>query len=91
MSKNFISKPWGSEELIEVNENYVVKKLFMKKGHQCSLQYHENKHETVYVRDGEIKLTVGDSIDDLDFKVLQKGDFVVLLQKKFEYGKTPTI
>ena len=68
MSKNFISKPWGSEELIEVNENYVVKKLYMKKGHQCSLQYHENKHETVYVLDGEIKLTVGDSIDDLDFK-----------------------
>ena len=59
MSKNFISKPWGSEELIEVNENYVVKKLYMKKGHQCSLQYHENKHETVYVLDGEIKLTVG--------------------------------
>ncbi len=88
MSKNFISKPWGSEELIEVNENYVVKKLFMKKGHQCSLQYHENKHETVYVLDGEIKLTVGDSIDDLDFKVLQKGDFIVLPPKKIHrmYG-----
>ena len=66
----------------------------MKKGHQCSLQYHENKHETVYVLDGEIKLTVGDSIDDLDFKVLQKGDFVVLPPKKFigcTETKTPTI
>ena len=27
-----IDKPWGYEELIELNESYAVKFLFMKKG-----------------------------------------------------------
>ena len=27
----FIEKPWGSEEVIEINEKYMVKKLTMKK------------------------------------------------------------
>ena len=43
---NKIIKPWGSEELLEVNSEYVMKRLYMKKGHQCSLQYHEEKSET---------------------------------------------
>ena len=46
---NVIKKPWGQEELIEINNNYVVKRLTMNKGHQCSLQYHEEKHDTIYV------------------------------------------
>ena len=40
-----IQKPWGQEELIEVNANYMLKKLTMKKGHRCSLQYHNIKKE----------------------------------------------
>lgn len=88
MNNKIIQKPWGSEELIEINDDYVVKKLFMKKGHQCSLQYHEKKHETVYVLDGELKLTLGDNVDSLEFQVLEKGDFVVLPPNKIHrmYG-----
>ena len=81
MDKKII-KPWGSEELIEVNEHYVVKRLFMKKNHQCSLQYHEDKHETVFVISGELKLIIGDSIENLDFLVLKPGNSVVLPPKK---------
>lgn len=51
-----IEKPWGYEELIYVGENYLLKKLFMKKGQRCSLQYHKIKHETVYVLEGKIEL-----------------------------------
>lgn len=40
-----IEKPWGSEEIIEINEIYMFKKLLMKKGHRCSLQYHEHKRK----------------------------------------------
>ena len=32
-----IKKPWGYEEVIEINKKFMFKKLFMKKGHQCSL------------------------------------------------------
>ena len=33
-----IEKPWGKEEVIEINEKYMMKKLTMWKGHRCSLQ-----------------------------------------------------
>ena len=49
-----IEKPWGYEEWLEVNDRYVVKRLFMRRGHQCSLQYHERKKETVVVLDGTL-------------------------------------
>ena len=53
-----INKPWGYELLLEKNKVYVLKKLFMKKGHRCSLQYHNKKIETVYVLSGKILLTL---------------------------------
>ena len=33
-----IEKPWGKEEVIEINDRYMVKKLTMFKGKKCSLQ-----------------------------------------------------
>ena len=30
-----INKPWGKEEVIEMNEKYMVKKLTMWAGHRC--------------------------------------------------------
>ena len=41
-----IIKPWGYEKILELNKKYVLKELFMKKGHRCSLQYHQKKMET---------------------------------------------
>lgn len=73
---NVIKKPWGQEELLEINNNYVVKRLTMNKGHQCSLQYHEEKHETVYVVEGELHVRIGD-----DWKVFPPGEFVALPPK----------
>jgi mannose-6-phosphate isomerase-like protein (cupin superfamily) len=51
-----IEKPWGYEEWLEVNSNYVVKRLFMKKGNSCSLQFHDVKKETIIVIDGILTL-----------------------------------
>ena len=47
-------KPWGSEEILEHNEKYVLKRLTMKAGCRCSLQYHEKKRETIYVLSGNL-------------------------------------
>ena len=44
---NKIIKPWGHEELLEQNEQYMLKKLFMQKSHRCSLQFHKKKRETI--------------------------------------------
>ena len=42
-----IIKPWGHEKLLEVNTKFMVKELFMKKGHRCSLQYHKKKKRNI--------------------------------------------
>ena len=76
--KQRIEKPWGFEEMIEVNEKYVVKKLHMDQGHRCSLQFHEQKHETVVVLSGILKLVIGDSINDLQEVRMMIGDTVVI-------------
>ena len=68
-----VEKPWGKEELLEINESYVVKRLTMNKGHQCSLQYHEKKHETIYVVQGELHILIGE-----EWKIYFPGEFVAL-------------
>lgn len=73
-----VIKPWGKEELIEYNDKYVVKKLFMKKGEFCSLQYHELKKETIYVLDGILKLYIGKNMDDIKELILNKNDTVTI-------------
>ena len=57
-----ISKPWGSEEILFMNCEYLFKRLFMKKGSQCSYQYHEKKVETVYVVSGLLELIMEDRV-----------------------------
>lgn len=72
-----IDKPWGYEEIIETNPRYTVKKLFMKKGHQCSYQYHEKKMETILVLSGELII-----IEENQKIPLKKGEVITI--KPFE-------
>jgi mannose-6-phosphate isomerase len=76
---NAVDKPWGREELIEYNDHYVLKKLFMKAGECCSLQYHELKRETVYVLYGKLKLYIGKDLDNLEEKILEANDSITIL------------
>ena len=69
MNVKVIEKPWGREELIEVNDRYVVKRLTMNKGCRCSLQYHERKTETIYVLSGKLKITLGATPEALQERV----------------------
>lgn len=71
-----IEKPWGSETIIETNEFYTFKKLFMKTGHRCSLQLHRKKHETLYVLEGIMKLWLDE--EGNDHRILTKGDTCVI-------------
>lgn len=52
-------KPWGEERLFALTKNYAGKMLIIRKGHRLSLQFHENKEETLYVEEGVLKLTIG--------------------------------
>jgi mannose-6-phosphate isomerase len=73
-----IQKPWGYEELVEHNAHYVVKKLFMKKGHSCSTQYHELKTETITVLQGKLRIYVGSTLESLEAKEYNPGDSITI-------------
>jgi quercetin dioxygenase-like cupin family protein len=55
-----VEKPWGKEVWFADNgiENYLGKILYINKGHRLSLQKHERKHETLYLLNGKVKLTL---------------------------------
>jgi len=74
-----IDKPWGKEELLEINDHYMVKKLTMWKGHRCSLQYHNQKKETIYVLSGQLKIHSGLSENELTVKIYGPNDTITLL------------
>ena len=73
-----INKPWGKEEVIEINDKYMFKRLTMFKGHRCSLQYHNNKKETILIISGLINLVYGESQDDLRNKIFKVGESFTL-------------
>ncbi|MEW6201554.1 MAG: cupin [bacterium] len=48
-----VEKPWGREIWIAYeNGRYAGKILEISKGHRLSLQFHERKHETLYLLEG---------------------------------------
>jgi len=73
-----IMKPWGQEEVIEMNDRYMVKKLTMWKGHRCSLQFHNQKQETIYVLSGSLKIYTGTSPHELAERIYQAHETITL-------------
>ena len=76
-----ITKPWGSETIIEINKKYLLKKLYMKKNHRCSLQFHNFKKETIYVLKGKLKITTGSKKKKLKSKIYIKGQSITIKPK----------
>lgn len=74
-----IEKPWGKEEVIEINDKYMMKKLTMCKGHRCSLQYHNIKCETIYVLSGALRIYTGPTQNELTSRVFHNGEFITLM------------
>ena len=73
-----IEKPWGKEEVIEINDHYMMKKLTMWKGHRCSLQYHNIKRETIYVLSGKLRIYSGPFKDQMGFRVFGPDETITL-------------
>ena len=73
-----IEKPWGKEEVVEINDKYMVKKLTMWKGHRCSLQFHNHKKETIYVLSGQLRIISGPNQDNLTEKIYTAGESITI-------------
>ena len=84
-----IEKPWGKEEILELNDNYMLKRLTMLKGHRCSLQYHNNKCESIYILSGELKILFGKDKNNLTEKIFKKNEVITI--KPFEVHRMEAI
>jgi mannose-6-phosphate isomerase-like protein (cupin superfamily) len=60
-----VEKPWGYEILWAHTDQYVGKILHIEPGHLLSLQYHEKKHESIYVLRGRMVFRYRDGSGEL--------------------------
>jgi len=51
-----VDKPWGYELIFAKTKDYVGKILHIAQGHKLSLQYHEQKEETIFLQNGKMLL-----------------------------------
>ena len=66
-------KPWGYELLFAHTPKYVGKVIFVKKGYRLSLQYHQEKDESMYIYQGKALMTVEDSAGQMTESVAEPG------------------
>ncbi len=70
-----VEKPWGHEIIWARTDRYVGKILHVKAGHILSLQYHNEKDETMYVLSGELILRTKTE-DGLESRPFRAGESV---------------
>jgi mannose-6-phosphate isomerase len=72
-------KPWGQELIFAAIEGkYVGKIIHVNAGHSLSLQYHNEKEETMSVISGEALIQYGPSADKLTDERFTAGDTIHL-------------
>lgn len=69
-----IQKPWGHELIIDQNNHYALKHIFINKGYRSSLQSHVLKHETIYVLHGLLELEIRDDSDSCSKEIFSAGE-----------------
>jgi mannose-6-phosphate isomerase len=68
-----VPKPWGHELIFARTDRYVGKILHVNRGESLSLQYHNQKEETLHLLSGELRLTVEYEGDRREM-VMRQGD-----------------
>jgi len=73
-----IEKPWGYEVLFAKSSGsngYIGKLLYIDSGERLSMQYHEKKEETIFIKSGTLYLQtfgdIRDNISHLDLTSIQ--------------------
>ena len=82
LSNYKVTKPWGHELWLELNEFYAYKLIHMKEGNQSSLQMHEMKIEANYVIDGTAEVLLEDENGELKSHIYSKGSGWVVPRKR---------
>ena len=71
-----VDKPWGYELLWARTDLYVGKLLFVKAGEALSLQFHEEKDETLHLLSGSMEMEVGPGVHALRPCPLEEGQSI---------------
>ena len=63
--KKIVNKPWGSFEIINEGEEYIVKKIIVNPGGQLSLQSHEYRSEHWLIAEGNAEVIINEETFNL--------------------------
>ncbi len=64
--KSFVNKPWGSYQVIDQGENFVVKRIVVNPYGKLSLQSHKHRSEHWIIVEGRAEITINDKITTLE-------------------------
>jgi NDP-sugar pyrophosphorylase family protein/mannose-6-phosphate isomerase-like protein (cupin superfamily) len=70
-----VTKPWGKEEWLELNEKYCYKRIYINAGYKTSYQYHNFKRETNYIISGEAEIWLENDEGVVEKKIMKAGDY----------------
>ena len=70
-----VEKPWGYELHWAKTARYVGKLIHVNEGHALSLQYHNQKDETIFLWSGQLLFEIGDE-KNLTKREMAPGDAV---------------
>jgi quercetin dioxygenase-like cupin family protein len=71
-----VEKPWGREIWLAHTDRYALKIIEFNKGFRSSLQYHNLKHEHIYIDSGKLQLELENEDGVLEVLILNPGDVV---------------
>lgn len=70
-----VTKPWGREIWLELNDQYCYKRIYISQGHRTSYQYHQEKLETNFIISGVAELWLEDEKGVVNFFTVREGDY----------------
>jgi mannose-6-phosphate isomerase len=71
-----VVKPWGEELWVAVTDQYCLKIIKLNKGTRTSLQYHVQKHEHIYIDQGQVRAELQDENGGFVESVLGPGSVI---------------
>jgi mannose-6-phosphate isomerase-like protein (cupin superfamily) len=71
-----VEKPWGRELWIAHTDKYALKIIEFNKGSRSSLQYHNNKHEHIFVDQGILLVEQENEHGEMVLIQLKPGDVI---------------
>jgi mannose-6-phosphate isomerase len=77
-----VTKPWGKEVWLELNEKYCYKRIYIDAGTKTSYQYHERKLETNFIISGEAEVWLENDNGIVEKNKMGPGSFFTITPPK---------